>query len=189
MAARTTSSSWATGIVKSLELAGLDCAALFKQLGLDFAALQDPDARFPQDDMTRLWRLAVEQSGNPAIGLNMGKVVRPASFHVVGYVLMSSPTLATGFERLVRYQRIIAEGADVIFRRLPDCYLLISTRRPVTTHAPECRSLAGHGAGVVRLVDRASAAPDQSADPGRCTGRSEPLPRGVSRAAGIQRRP
>jgi AraC-like DNA-binding protein len=54
-------------------------------------------------------------------------VVRPASFHVVGYVLMSSPTLANGFERLVRYQRIIAEGADVIFRRLPDCYLLILT--------------------------------------------------------------
>lgn len=127
MAARTTSSSWATGIVKALELSGLDCAALFEQLGLDFAALQDPDARFPQDDMTRLWQLAVEQSGNPAIGLNMGRVVRPASFHVVGYVLMSSPTLANGFERLVRYQRIIAEGADVMFRRLPDCYLLILT--------------------------------------------------------------
>ena len=46
--------------------------------------------------MTRLWQLAVELSGNEAIGLNMARVVRPASFHVVGYALMSSRTLAEG---------------------------------------------------------------------------------------------
>jgi hypothetical protein len=81
--------------------------------------LDDPDARFPQDSMTRLWQLAVELSGNPAIGLNMARVVRPASFHVVGYALMSSRTLAEGFERLVRYQRIIAESSDLSFRLGP----------------------------------------------------------------------
>ena len=37
------------GIVKALEMDGLDCRALFKQLGLDYATLSDPDARFPQD--------------------------------------------------------------------------------------------------------------------------------------------
>lgn len=115
------------GIVKALEIDGLDCRVLFKQLGLDFDALDDPDARFPQDSMTRLWQRAVELSGNPAIGLNMGKVVRPASFHVVGYALMSSRTLAEGFQRLVRYQRIIAESADLSFRRLEEGYGLILT--------------------------------------------------------------
>ncbi len=45
---RTTSSSWAMGIVKALEMDGLDCRVLFKQLGLDFDALDDPDARFPR---------------------------------------------------------------------------------------------------------------------------------------------
>jgi AraC-like DNA-binding protein len=127
MSERTTSASWAMGIVKALELEGLDCKALFKQLGLDFAALDDPDARFTQDSMTRLWQLAVEKSGNPAIGLNMAKVVRPASFHVVGYALMSSRTLAEGFERLVRYQRIIAESSDLSFKLLPEGYALILT--------------------------------------------------------------
>lgn len=115
------------GIVKALEMDGLDCRVLFKQLGLDFDALDDPDARFPQDSMTRLWQRAVELSGNPAIGLNMGKVVRPASFHVVGYALMSSRTLVEGFQRLVRYQRIIAESADLSFRLLDDGYGLILT--------------------------------------------------------------
>ncbi len=127
MSERTTSASWAMGIVKALELEGLDCAGLFAQLGLDFQALDDPDARFTQDSMTRLWTLAVEVSGNPAIGLNMARVVRPASFHVVGYALMSSRTLAEGFERLVRYQRIIAESADLSFKLLPEGYGLILT--------------------------------------------------------------
>ncbi len=125
MSERTTSSSWALGIVQALEMGGVDCRRLFTELDLDYAALEDPDARFPQDGMTRLWRRAVELSGNPAIGLNMAKVVRPASFHVVGYALMSSRTLKEGFARLVRYQRIIAEGADLSFRPLPDAYALV----------------------------------------------------------------
>lgn len=125
MSERTTSSSWALGIVQALEMGGVDCRNLFPELGLDYAALNDPDARFPQDGMTRLWLRAVELSGNPAIGLNMAKVVRPASFHVVGYALMSSRTLKEGFARLVRYQRIIAEGADLSFRATPDGYALI----------------------------------------------------------------
>ena len=129
------------GIVKALEMDGLDCRVLFKQLGLDYAALDDPDARFPQDSMTRLWQRAVELSGNPAIGLNMGKVVRPASFHVAGYALMSSQTLAEGFRRLVRYQRIIAESADLSFRLLEEGYALILTvhgdHLPPTRHSAE----------------------------------------------------
>ncbi len=147
MSERTTSACWATGIVKALELEGLDCRAMFKQLGLDFAALDDPDARFPQDAMTRLWQLAVELSGNEAIGLNMARVVRPASFHVAGYALMSSRTLAEGFERLVRYQRIIAESCDLSFVADPEGYSLILTvhgdHLPPTRHSAEASLACG----------------------------------------------
>jgi AraC-like DNA-binding protein len=124
MSERTTSSNWALAIVQALELGGVDCVGLFAELGMDYAALNDPDARFPQDGMTRLWQRAVALSGNPAIGLNMAQVVRPASFHVVGYALMSSRNLRDGFTRLVRYQRIIGEGADLNFLPQPDGYAL-----------------------------------------------------------------
>jgi AraC-like DNA-binding protein len=115
MTERTTSSSWALSIVQALELDGVDCRALFAELGLDYAALSDADARFAQDGMTRLWQRAVDMTGNTAIGLNLAKVMRPGAMHVVGYALMSSSTLKEGFLRLVRYQRIIAEGADLRF--------------------------------------------------------------------------
>jgi AraC-like DNA-binding protein len=121
---RTTSSGWASAIVRSLELGGVDCRSLFERLGMDYSALSDPDARFPQDGMTGLWHLAVEASGNPVIALNMAQVVRPASFHVVGYALMSSRNLHEGISSLVRYQRIIGESADLSFHPTSDGYEL-----------------------------------------------------------------
>src|SRR5690606_17463719 len=95
---------------------------LFQQLQLDYPLLNDPAARFPQDSMTRLWHLAVQASGNPAIGLNMARLERPSSLSVVGYALMSSRTLEEGFSRLVRYQRLIGESADMTLRALPQGY-------------------------------------------------------------------
>ncbi|PAU86451.1 AraC family transcriptional regulator [Pseudomonas sp. WN033] len=122
---RTTSSSWALAIVQALELSGLDGRALFVELGVDPGLLNDPDARIAQDQMTRLWQLAVERSGDPAIGLNMAQVIRPAHFNVVGFALMSSRTLKDGFARIVRYQRLIGEAADLALEVHPDCYRLV----------------------------------------------------------------
>ncbi|WP_312146453.1 AraC family transcriptional regulator, partial [Stutzerimonas kunmingensis] len=146
MTERTTSSSWALGIVQALESAGIDCRQLFIELHLDYAALSDPDARFAQDDMTRLWQSAVVVSGDPAIGLNMARQARPAALNVVGYALMSSRNLKEGFARLVRYQRIIAEGADLDFQPCAQGYRLsltiIGDRLPPARQSAE-GSLAG----------------------------------------------
>lgn len=121
---RTTSSSWALAIVQALEVEGLDGPALFAQLGLDYALLSDPDARIAQDQMTALWELAVQRSGNPSIGLNMARVIRPAHFNVVGFALLSSVNLREGLARLVRYQRIIGEAADMSLIQSPDSYTM-----------------------------------------------------------------
>ena len=137
---RTTSSSWANSIVEALALDGVDCRALFAELGLDYEALRDPDARFPQDAMTQLWQRAVGLTGNTAIGLNLAQVMRPGAMHVVGYALMSSATLKESFERLVRYQRIIAEGADLSFKPEANGYRLTLTIHG--DHLPPARQSA-----------------------------------------------
>ena len=123
-AERTTSSTWAQAIVDALEFEGLDGTELFSTLGLDSSVLSDPDARIAQDQMTQLWQLAVARTGNTAVGLSMARVIRPGHFNVVGYALMSSRNLKEGFTRIVRYQRIIGEAADINLRVLPDCYRL-----------------------------------------------------------------
>ncbi|HDY99775.1 MAG TPA: AraC family transcriptional regulator [Pseudomonas sabulinigri] len=121
-AERTTSAGWARAIAQALEGRGVNAAELFAELGIETEVLTDPDGRIPQDSMTRLWRRAVEVSGNPAIGLSMAQTLRPGHFSVVGYAMMSSRNLLEGFGRVVRYQRILGESADLVLSVEPGFY-------------------------------------------------------------------
>ena len=72
-----------------------------------------PGARLATEKISRLWEIAVERSGNPALGLAQAQVVRPASFDVVGYTMMSCANLQDAFERLVRYLRILSDALTI----------------------------------------------------------------------------
>ncbi len=100
---------WVRELAEVFRQEGLDVAALFHEAGIDRAALADPESRVPSETMTRLWRLAVTRSGNPAIGLAAARFPRPALFDVVGYTMMSSPDLRGLLERVQRYLRIISD--------------------------------------------------------------------------------
>jgi AraC-like DNA-binding protein len=104
---------WVNGVVETLKAEGLDVAALLDEAGLDTAALSDPDSRFPTERVSLLWKLAVERSGNPAIGLLKPNVVRVASFDVVAYAMMSSPNLLGILEGVVRYVGIVSDAASI----------------------------------------------------------------------------
>ena len=58
------------------------------------------------EKISHLWEVAVERSRNPAISLAQHQVVRPASFDVVGYTMMSCADLRGAFDRLIRYLRV-----------------------------------------------------------------------------------
>ncbi len=110
MSARTTSAVWVRGIAEMLAAEGLDSNAVLAAAGIDPVALQAPGARVPTDRISRLWELAAERSRNPAIALAQPHVVRPASFDVVGYTMMSCANMKDAFDRLVRYLRILSDA-------------------------------------------------------------------------------
>lgn len=110
MAKRTTSAVWVKGIADMLAAEGLNVDALFAAAGIERAALEAPAARVPTETVSRLWELATEQSGDPAIGLAQHQVARPASFDVVGYAMMSCADLCSAFERLIRYMLILSDA-------------------------------------------------------------------------------
>src|SRR6516162_5641021 len=116
---------WVKGIAETLKAGGLDVTALLDEAGLDAAALSDPDARFPTERVSLLWRLAVARSGNPAIGLLTSSVVRPASFDVVAYTMMSSPNLLGILKSLVRYVGIVSDAASVAITEDDEGYRMI----------------------------------------------------------------
>jgi AraC-like DNA-binding protein len=113
MMQRTTSSTWMRGVAQTLAAQGLDAAALFAQAGLDLAGLDDADRRWPTDAVSRLWQLAAQRCGNPALALLGPPLQAPAHYGVVGYAMMSSPQLRTALDRLVRYLRLVSDAASI----------------------------------------------------------------------------
>ncbi|MDM0111117.1 AraC family transcriptional regulator [Variovorax sp. J22R133] len=110
---RTTSSTWVSGIASMLASQGLDVQAMFRELDMDWSALGRVEARFTSEELSRLWQLAAQRSGNPAIALTAPRMAQLASFEVLGYAMMSCANLQAGLERLARYLRIVTEGGEV----------------------------------------------------------------------------
>src|SRR5262245_60023427 len=110
MSKLTTAAIWVKGIAEMLAAEGLDVRGLLAAAGIDPAALEAQGARLPTEKISHLWELAVERSGNPAIGLAQHQVARPASFDVVGYTMMSCADLGGAFERLIRYLLILSDA-------------------------------------------------------------------------------
>jgi AraC-like DNA-binding protein len=111
----TALTSWAKAIRKALEAAGFDARPLFIEAGLDMAALDDPNARYPVQGTIRLWQGVVQATGDPAFGLVVARHVTPTTFHALGYSLVASPTLKEAFERLVRYFHVVSDAAELEF--------------------------------------------------------------------------
>ncbi len=130
--ASTTLSSWALLLWEELQYRNLDARAIFVAAGLDPVKLQDPNARFPASRMTRLWQLAEEKSGDPAIGIATGMRWNPTTFHALGYAWLASATLAQAFHRLVRYSRLIHDASEFTLTLTGTNYLISGRNRDST---------------------------------------------------------
>ncbi len=95
-----------SAFAEALEPYGCDADALFHRAGLDKTAAMVPGARYPLSAANELWRLAVEETGDPCIGLYVGRSVRPSALHALGFSWLASSTLLDGLQRMVRYARI-----------------------------------------------------------------------------------
>jgi AraC-like DNA-binding protein len=126
---------WVRSVADAVVSEGLDVRALFAEAGLELAALDDPDARFANDNVNLLWQLAAARSGNPTCGLAGSQIVKPAAFDVVAYTMMSAPNLLGVLERIVRYVRIVNDAAVITVKQDPEGFRLTlqiaSDRQPI----------------------------------------------------------
>lgn len=106
--APSVSLSWVNTVIAGAERQGVAGTALLARAGIREERLAD--ARWPVDDITRLWRAAVDLTGDAAFGLNTGREVGPGSFNVVSFIVLSSATLRSAIAQLQEYQRLISDG-------------------------------------------------------------------------------
>lgn len=124
MALHTGLSAWVLAIVHALEKAGVDHVALLNRLGMDPERVGDLKHRYLQSQVTELWKAAVAETGDADFGLKVARHIRPSTFHVVGYAMACSETLARAAERFAHSARLISDSARVEFVRARDGYLL-----------------------------------------------------------------
>ena len=108
----TTISSVAALLVQTLHSLGHDPAPLLKKAGIDEQDVGNPATRIPTVRMQALWRLALDVTGDPALGLVAARQFQPAVLHGLGFACLASDTLHDVLGRLVRYSRMLNELPD-----------------------------------------------------------------------------
>ncbi len=106
-------SGWVLAIARTLDAYGLSHEEIFHQVGMDPSILKDANSRYWQEMISRLWRTAVKETGDPNFGLKVATQIRPSSFHVVGHAMSCSATLGDAIHRFARYAKLISSSAMI----------------------------------------------------------------------------
>jgi AraC-like DNA-binding protein len=128
----------------------VDARALFSEAGLDYAKLGDPEARFPQEKVTKLWALGVEQTGDPCFGLRCAQFWHPSSMHGLGFAWLASATLKEGLERFVRYGRVMNDALSLELVDDGAAYRFVLGQQVIGS-PPAAAAIAGSLAVIVHM--------------------------------------
>lgn len=124
MPTHTTIATAARLVERTLQDYGCDVDALFREAGVQRSSLRDPDMRLPVGVTQKLWRLAVEATGDACFGLSVAEHMQPAALHGLGFSWLASDTLHDALKRLIRYQRVISTVARFALEDADDKVLL-----------------------------------------------------------------
>ncbi|MBE7926706.1 AraC family transcriptional regulator [Pseudomonas saudiphocaensis] len=102
------------GFVYSLESAlrerNIDPQPLLHAYGLDSARLADPHARLSIPRYMRLGHAAIQLTGEPALGLDMGRLRKAGHLGLVGIAATQAPTVREAARTLIRFERLYASN-------------------------------------------------------------------------------
>lgn len=107
----TSAGGWVIAIARALESYNIAPKPIFDQAEIDLDEAWDPNARFEVLKTTRLFNLATKESGDACFGLTVGRMMRPPSWHALGYSLWASRDLKEALERIVRFMPVLTTSA------------------------------------------------------------------------------
>ena len=108
----------------------VDPEPLYRQVGIDPERMNVSGARYPWIAMQKLWLAAAEATGDPCLGLTVGRNIRPTTFHALGFSWLASRTLLESLQRLVRYTKLLSTAPVELVITLDDNIWKLSDRRP-----------------------------------------------------------
>jgi len=110
----TLSSRFVQGLVEGIERAGVPRVELLRAARIDAQQLEAPEGRLPRSAVNRMVELAIDLSGDPALGLHLAEGLSATAFIPLSHVLEAglvahSASLREGFESLHQFQRLIGD--------------------------------------------------------------------------------
>ena len=138
-------------LADALSQRGIDFEELLHEVGLDPKLLEQPTARAPADRMNRLWERAAALTGDPCIGLDVARFVRPSMFNALGIGVLHSRTLLDALRRIARYFAVISTNGALELVETPTTASLIArTNEAGMTGTPYARD--GLSVAVLELL-------------------------------------
>jgi AraC-like DNA-binding protein len=95
-----------------VERAGVPSARFLGASELDPGQLDSPDARVPLSELHRLCELALELTGDPALGLHWSERYRASTFAPLSHLIAHSASLRQGLESVARFQRLFDDTSS-----------------------------------------------------------------------------
>jgi AraC-like DNA-binding protein len=109
----TVLASWTETLVLALDDLGFDGTAMARAAGIDPGRFDEAGARLPLSATSRLWRAAVDATGDESLGLRVSRYVRPTTFHGLSQAVVASASVREALERMAHAARVVADGAKV----------------------------------------------------------------------------
>ncbi|MBT8764751.1 AraC family transcriptional regulator [Metapseudomonas boanensis] len=97
-------------LAAAVEESGHPATDLLQRFGLDAARLAEPQARLSIPRYMRLGHAAIQLSGNPAMGLAMGRLSRLSQLGLAGVCAAQAPNLREAARCLIRFERLYASN-------------------------------------------------------------------------------
>jgi AraC-like DNA-binding protein len=97
-------------LADAVEAAGVDRERWFAAARFDARRLEDTNGRVEHEEYGRLQAVALELSGDPALGLRLGEASNVAAFDVIGHLAAHASTLRHGFDTVMRFGAILDDG-------------------------------------------------------------------------------
>jgi len=88
---------------------GMSLDKLENQTGVTLSRIKDPDAWIPMTSFIRLWELAIDITGDPALALRLRQNTGLRMVHFVVQMAMQSKTMLDALFHFIRYAKLIAE--------------------------------------------------------------------------------
>ena len=91
-------------LARAMDSLGTPPAPLLEQFRIEASTLSTPDTRISIPRFMRLGHTAIQQTGAPWLGLQMGRISQPSHLGVAGLLAMTAPTLREALQAVADYE-------------------------------------------------------------------------------------